>query len=70
MALTKTQLNKLSKEDIIAYALIIQTNQEKHIDEMIEKLDSALEKITFLSDRQEILEATLAVSKTSNENVL
>ena len=37
---------------------------------MIEKLDSVLEKITFLSDRQEILEATLVVSKTSNEKVL
>ena len=43
MSLSKAQLNKLSKEELINFTLKIQEAHSKHIEDIVRKLDQALE---------------------------
>ena len=69
MSLSKTQLNELSKEELINFTLKIQEAHSKHIEDIVRKLDQALESIQAITNRQEIIESSLAVSKNVNEKL-
>ena len=69
MSLSKAQLNKLSKEELINFTLKIQEAHGKYIEEIVKKLDEALENIKALTDRQQIIESSLVVSKNVNDKL-
>ena len=56
MSLSKAQLNKLSKEELVNFTFKIQEAHGKHIEDIVKKLDQALEVFKLL----------LIVSKLSN----
>ena len=47
----------------------IQEDHSKHIEDIVRKLDQALESIQAITNRQEIIESSLAVSKNVNEKL-
>lgn len=72
MSLTSTQLDKLSKADLIAYTLDVQTKYNENLN-ICEKLEKALEDIAALQKtvnelRQQNIELESSISITKNVN--
>ena len=69
MSLSKAQLNKLSKEELVNFTFKIQEAHGKHIEDIVKKLDQALERIQAITDRQQIIESSLSVSNNVNDKL-
>ena len=69
MSLSKAQLNKLSKEELVNFTFKIQEAHGKRIEDIVKKLDQALERIQAITDRQQIIESSLSVSNNVNDKL-
>ena len=69
MSLSKAQLNKLSKEELVNFTFKIQEAHGKHIEDIVKKLDQALESVQAITDRQQIIESSLSVSNNVNDKL-
>ena len=70
MAHTENTLKDLKKENHIALVLNLQNDQEKLMEKFCERLDTLSNTVDNLSSKLDLVESSLVVTKTVNDNLL
>ena len=70
MAHAENKLKDLKKENIIALVLNLQNERKKLMEKFRERLDILSNTIDNLSSKLDLVESSLVVTKTVNDNLL
>ena len=70
MAHTENTLKDLKKENLIALVLNLQNERDKFMEKFCERLDTLSNTVDNLSSKLDLVESSLAVTKTVNDNLL
>ena len=70
MAHTENTLKDLKKENLIALVLNLQNERDKFMEKFCERLDTLSNTVNNLSSKLDLVESSLVVTKTVNDNLL
>ena len=70
MAHTENMLKDLKKENLIALVLNLQNERDKFMEKFCERLDTLSNTVDNLSGKLDLVESSLVVTKTVNDNLL
>ena len=70
MVHTENTLKDLKKENLIAFVLNLQNDREKLMEKFCDRLDTLSNTVDNLSCKLDLVESSLVVTKTVNDNLL
>ena len=70
MAHTEITLKDLKKENLISLVLSLQSERDKFIDTLAQRIDNLTSTVDNLSSRLALIESSLGVTKTVNNELL
>ena len=70
MAHIENMLKDLKKENLIALVLNLQNERDKFMEKFCERLDTLSNTVNNLSSKLDLVESSLVVTKTVNDNLL